>query len=340
MVARGCGPTRAGDAAPSAPTPGPLQRTDLFGQLPGNPAPGGPPLGSLWPGRSLRDQIFFFLLRTALKDRPKGPPTANRQPPPTAANRQRRPTANCQPLPTATNHQSPTTNRRQPPPTATNRQLPTANRQPPTATNRRQPPAATNRQLPTTANRHQPPITNHQPPPTTTNRHQPPVANRQPPTANCRQPPTANRHQPWLSTWSARGLFWENWFWNTFFFLLRTALPVAMSVWAGKGRNLQQSRGGKNQGQRRGHSAAQTTHATRGGAHATRGNHEGARKAHVHHAQRWSTWASRTWQRGKAGGGQPGQYARGGAIGPHAHGHLAKHVVDDLDAEGSGQQQL
>ena len=30
------------------------------------------------PGRSLRDQIFF-LLRAALKDRPKGPPTANRQ---------------------------------------------------------------------------------------------------------------------------------------------------------------------------------------------------------------------------------------------------------------------
>ena len=90
----------------------------------------------------------FFLLRTALKDHPKGPPTANRQlpstanrhqppttnrQPPTAANRQRRPTANCQPLPTATNHQSPTTNR---PPTATNRQLPTANRQPPLTANR------------------------------------------------------------------------------------------------------------------------------------------------------------------------------------------------------------
>ena len=132
----------------------------------------------------LKGPDFFFLLRTALKDRPKGLPTANRQlpstanrqqpptatnrQPPTAANRQRRPTANCQPLPTATNHQSPTTNCRQPPPTATNRQLPTA---------------------------------------------------------NC-QPPTANRHQPWLSTWSARGLFWENWFWNTFFFPLRTALLV------------------------------------------------------------------------------------------------------------------
>ena len=99
----------------------------------------------------------FFILRTRLsptravlkgphfffaKDRPKGPPTANRQvpstanrhqppttnrQPPTAANRQRRPTANCQPLPTATNHQSPTTNHRQPPPTATNnRQTPPA----------------------------------------------------------------------------------------------------------------------------------------------------------------------------------------------------------------------
>ena len=106
-------------------------------------------------GRSLRDQIFFFLLRTALKDRPKGPSTANRQLPSTA-NR----------------HQPPTTNCHQPP-----------------ATNRRQPPAATNRQLPTTANRHQPPITNHQSPPTTTNRHQPPVANSQPPTAANRQPP-------------------------------------------------------------------------------------------------------------------------------------------------------
>ena len=118
-----------------------------------------------------------------------------------------------------------------PPRGTTNRQLPTTNRHQPPTTNRCQPPAATNRQLPTTANRHQPPstnhqppITNHQPPPTTTNRHQPPVANCQPPTANRRQPPTANHHQPWLSTWSARGLFWENWFRNTFFFPLRTAL--------------------------------------------------------------------------------------------------------------------
>ena len=52
-----------------------------------------------------------FLLRTAFEDRPQGPPTANRQPLPTATNRQ---------PPTLTIHQSPTTNRRQPPPTATN----------------------------------------------------------------------------------------------------------------------------------------------------------------------------------------------------------------------------
>ena len=70
-----------------------------------------------WPGGSLRDEIFFFLRRTALKDRPKGPPTANRQLPSTA-NR----------------HQTPTTNRHQPP--VANCQPPTAaNRQPPTATN-------------------------------------------------------------------------------------------------------------------------------------------------------------------------------------------------------------
>ena len=74
------------------------------------------------------------------------------------------------------------------------------------------------------ANRHQPPTTNrHQLP--TTNRHQLPVANCQPPTTANRQLPTANRHQPWLSTWSARGLFWENWYRNSFFSPLRTALP-------------------------------------------------------------------------------------------------------------------
>ena len=159
------------------PPPSPPSSTSLPPPLP-LPFQTPPPLLLPWlqspvrAGRSLRDQIFFsFLLRTALKDRPKGPPTTNRQLPSTA----------------------------KPPPTA--------NHQPP-ATNRCQPPAATNRQLPTTANRRQPP----------------PTASCQPPTANRRQPPTANRHQPWLSTWSARGLFWENWFRNTFFFPLRTAL--------------------------------------------------------------------------------------------------------------------
>ena len=37
-------------------------------------------------GGSFGNQIFF-LLRTALKYRPKGSPTANCQPPPTATNR-------------------------------------------------------------------------------------------------------------------------------------------------------------------------------------------------------------------------------------------------------------
>ena len=96
------------------------------------------------------------------------------------------------------------------PPTATNRQPPTAtNHQPPTAANRQRRPTANCQPLPT--------ATNHQSP--TTNRRQPPpTASCQLPTANRRHPPTANRHQPWLSTWSARGLFWENWFRNIFFF--------------------------------------------------------------------------------------------------------------------------
>ena len=98
-------------------------------------------------GRCLRDQIFFFLLRTALKDHPKGPPTANSHQPPTATSRQ---------PPTATN-------RRQPP-TVTNRQLPTT-------ANRHQPPITNHQPPPTTTNRHQPPVANCQPP----------TANRQPP---------------------------------------------------------------------------------------------------------------------------------------------------------------
>ena len=55
------------------------------------------------PGRSFGTEIFFLiLLRTALKDRPKGPSTANYQPPPTA-NRQLPPTASGDQPPTA-NH--------------------------------------------------------------------------------------------------------------------------------------------------------------------------------------------------------------------------------------------
>ena len=38
-------------------------------------------------GRAVLEKSFF-LLRTALKDSSWGPPTVNRQPPPTAANRQ------------------------------------------------------------------------------------------------------------------------------------------------------------------------------------------------------------------------------------------------------------
>ena len=65
----------------------------------------------------------FVLLRTALKDSPQGPLTANRQPLPTA-NRQPLPTANRQPLPTA-NRQPLTANRCQPP--TANRQDPSRN---------------------------------------------------------------------------------------------------------------------------------------------------------------------------------------------------------------------
>ena len=96
-------------------------------------------------GRAFGTEILF-LLRTALKDRPKGPPTGNHQPPPTA---------NHQPPPTASGDQPPTANHCQPPPTT--------NHQPPTAANRHQPPPTASCQLPT-ANRHRPP---------TANRHQP-----------------------------------------------------------------------------------------------------------------------------------------------------------------------
>ena len=101
-----------------------------------------------------RKCFFFFLLRAALKDRPQGPPTANRQPL------------------TSTNHQSPTATNRRQPPIASRHQPLTANRQPPTT------------------DPHQPPIANRHQPPPTANRQSPPTANRQPSTAN-RQPPTA-----------------------------------------------------------------------------------------------------------------------------------------------------
>ena len=60
----------------------------------------------------------FFLLRTALKDRPQGPPTANHQPPSgLTVNGDQLLIANrCQPPPTA-NRQSPPTANRQSPPT-------------------------------------------------------------------------------------------------------------------------------------------------------------------------------------------------------------------------------
>ena len=48
-----------------------------------------------------------------------------------------------------------------------------------------------------------------------------------------------------------------------------------------------------------------------GGTHHTRGNHQGACNAHVHHAERWSNWASGPWQRGEACGGRLGQNAEG-----------------------------
>ena len=101
-------------------------------------------------GRAVLKEPIFFLLRTALNDRPKGQPTANRQLPSTA-NRHQPPTTN--------RDQPPTTNH-QPPPTASGDQPPTANHC--------QPPPTTNHQPPTAANHHQPP----------------PNASCQPPTAN------------------------------------------------------------------------------------------------------------------------------------------------------------
>ena len=87
--------------------------------------------------------------RFFVKDRPKGPPTANRQLPPTANRHQPRTSNRHQPPPTASGDQLPT-NHYQPPPTT--------NYQPPTAANHHQPPPTASCQLPT-ANRRQPPPT-------------------------------------------------------------------------------------------------------------------------------------------------------------------------------------
>ena len=100
----------------------------------------------------------------------------------------------------------------------------TANRQPPPTANC-QPPPTTSGDQPPTANHFQPPSSTNPQPQTAANHHQPP------PTAS-RQLPTANRHQPWLNTWCARGLFWENCVTeHCFFFPLRTALLSGDGEW-------------------------------------------------------------------------------------------------------------
>ena len=87
------------------------------------------PTNRLWVPKNkavLKGPDFFFV-----KDRPKGPPTANRQLPPTA-NRHQPPTAtNHQPATAANRHQPPITNCQLPPTAANRRQPPTANRQSP-----------------------------------------------------------------------------------------------------------------------------------------------------------------------------------------------------------------
>ena len=125
---------RSNQHNPGTPTTGHLHCTN--GTRRNQHSPGTPTMAG-----GVLKELDFFLLRTALRDRPKGPSTANHQPPPTA-NRHQLPTANrCQP-PAATNRQPPTTaNRHQPP--IPNHQLP------PTTTNRHQPPPTTSRQPPT-----------------------------------------------------------------------------------------------------------------------------------------------------------------------------------------------
>ena len=62
-------------------------------------------LAPLAPIRGVFRALDFFLLRTALRDCPKGPPTANHQSPPAATNRQS-PTANRQSPPPMVEHMS------------------------------------------------------------------------------------------------------------------------------------------------------------------------------------------------------------------------------------------
>ena len=59
--------------------------------------------------RGVLSDLGFLLLRTALKNRPKRPPTTNRRQPPAAT------TSDNQLPATVTNGQSPTTNRQSPP---------------------------------------------------------------------------------------------------------------------------------------------------------------------------------------------------------------------------------
>ena len=72
--------------------------------------------------RGLLWEVDFFLLRTALKGRSKGPPTANHGQPPAATDRHQPPITNQQPPPTSTNRHQPLVTNRQPP--TTNRESP------------------------------------------------------------------------------------------------------------------------------------------------------------------------------------------------------------------------
>ena len=105
--------------------------------------------------------------------------------------------------------------------------------------------------------------------------------------------------------------------------------PVEMSGWPGKGRNLRQNRGGKYQGQRRGHSAAQTSRATM----EARTTPASTTNEHVPPAEMRATPAETM----KVHAMPTCTTRRDGVFGPHAHGNAARHVVGDLDAEGSRQ---